>query len=221
MEAKVLATNELGLEPGTPVILEANGTGVKLRSRFIGSEQDCYVILSLTPIQEQGSSVMSQVIRRGTKVKVFFSREGSVHGFLSKVLASTTKPFMHLYLSYPGNLEACNLRMTERTECHLPAVVDLFGGELEGMVTNISAGGCALSLPLPGEEGVNTFHQGDRLSLRFHINLASREYRAACRVMNVRDCNDKTLLGLRFEDLDKKARHSVVEFIRYVQLHRI
>lgn len=220
MKPEALATKELGLEPGTPVILEAEGSGTKIRTRYIGAEEDCYVIVSLVPVQEYGAT-MAQLMRRGTKVKVFFSSEGSVHGFLAKVLASTTKPFLHLYLSYPGDLEACNLRMNERTECHLPAVVDLFGGDIDGMVVNISAGGCALSLPLPGQEGVGTFHKGDRLSLRFHINVSSREYRAACRVMNVRDCGDKTLIGLGFEDLDASAKKSVVDFIRYVQQHRI
>jgi len=64
-----------------------------------------------------------QIVREGQAFKVRVLRGDSVVGFSSKVLVSTLKPYPHLHLSYPKDIEQIVVRNSARVSTRLPCTV--------------------------------------------------------------------------------------------------
>jgi len=64
-----------------------------------------------------------QIIREGQTFNVRVLRGDSVVGFSSKVLVSTLKPYPHLHLAYPKELEQIVVRNSARVTTRLPCMI--------------------------------------------------------------------------------------------------
>ncbi len=199
---------------GSPVIIEPHGLGEKIRTYFIGMEKKSYIIVSLTSFVGDNRLVFDYLYK-GNRTKLFYTQEGVVNGFIAKVLLYTTSPFRHIYFNYPTDAEFCNLRKSTRTDCHLPAVIEMNGSASKAMVVNISDSGCALSVKTQHFAG-SQLNAGDIFTLRFFLTQAMEEFRTVSEVKNIRQAEGKIQLGLMFHDLSEKQSRRIQEFIDYV-----
>lgn len=218
----------LSIPIGSRVVIEPEGLGEKVKTRFIGMERKSYFIVSLAPVVGE-DKLAYDYLYKGNPTKIFYTQEGIINGFMSRVILYTTSPFKHLYLEYPTDAEICNLRQSQRTDCHLPSKLTLNGFELPGMICNISATGCGVSvraqkpkLPKLTElpELENKLQPGAQLQLRFYLTQNIRECNVTCELKNKRKAKNMLLLGMSFADLDQNTQKRVSEFIDWVSSYR-
>ncbi len=210
----------LSIPIGSRVVIEPDGLGEKVTTRFIGMERRSYFIVSLAPVVGEDKLAYG-FLYKGNRTKIFYTQEGVINGFMSRVILYTTSPFKHLYLEYPTDAEICNLRRSRRTECHLPSKLSMNGFELQGMVSNISATGCGVNLRPQQQDMAAKLQLGDHLRLRFYLTHNMREFNVLCELKNKRQTRDKLALGLSFANLDETTQKRVTDFIDWVTSYKI
>lgn len=64
-----------------------------------------------------------QFIKEGMRFAIRLLGGDKVMGFVTTVIHSSTKPYPHLHLSYPQEIESLAIRNAERINTNLPALV--------------------------------------------------------------------------------------------------
>ena len=209
---------------GARVLIQPLGTQAKYKTYFIGLEEGHYLVTSLAPMAGEISQV-AKVLPRTRQARLFCLDHGVMNAYLVRVLSFMTSPFLHLYLTYPERNEALNLRCHDRVDCHLPAQVILGPALVQGMVVNLSKGGCALLVDpkaVPTSGSLPEEAQGMSAIIRMQPNSEPDPILAACQV--VKDMPDKSglrRLGLRFLDFELDGAAILERFITFVMEHRV
>ena len=183
------------LMPGDKVFFERQVGERKVRTSasFLGLKGREYVLTEQPMVS--GSPIFSAA---GATCVVRFLYQGVVHGFTSSVAYIVFNPFPMLCINYPKDLETINLRGEKRFAVSMPATVGYQElGEaktMEGTISDLSASGCRLELPL-------FFDAGDVLDLHFRL-LDGQEIKGlAGEVRNLRSNGDGRFeFGIRFQD---------------------
>lgn len=204
---------------GSRVIIEPEGYGDKIKTYFIGMERKSYFIVSLAPVVGEDKRVYD-FLYKDNRTKIFYTMEGVINGFISKVLSYTTSPFRHIYFTYPTDAEICNLRHAQRTECHLPCVINANGQDLPGMILNISATGCGICLRSNVPGVIDKLETESEFLLRFYLVKNMREFSVKCVLKNKRRTGQRTTLGMSFSDIDENTQKRINEFIAWVTSYK-
>jgi c-di-GMP-binding flagellar brake protein YcgR len=99
----------------------------------------------------------------------------NVMGFISTVTHSATKPFPHLHLSYPGEIESLAVRNAERINANLPALVrntrdpDNDDSWQPALVKDLSMTGARLESIEP------LGRKGERLVVKFEVDVCGEK----------------------------------------------
>ncbi len=116
-----------------------------------------------------------QFIKEGMRFAVRILHGSKVMGFISVVTHSATKPYPHLHLSYPEDIESLAVRNAERINTNLPAMVrntqdaDDEDSWQPALVKDLSMTGARLeSLEPLGK-------RGDRLVLKFEVDVCGEK----------------------------------------------
>ncbi len=208
------------LELGSPVLIEPSGLGDKIKTYFLGMEKKSYLILALSPLLGE-DKVIYDYLYKGNRTKIFYTKEGVINGFVSQVIAYTTSPFRHIYFTYPTDAEICNLRGSERTDCHLPAAIKCEGRQVRGMIVNLSGGGCAMCIDWSEDLDDAGLVEGAEFEVKFHLSKESQDHSATCKIMNMRKRKDLALLGMKFEIIDDQTSKWISDFISHVLRYKI
>ncbi|MEF2145040.1 MAG: PilZ domain-containing protein [Desulfovibrionaceae bacterium] len=205
--------------PGSTILLRPEGFDGEFKTYFIGMEPGQYVICSLGAMMCSVENI-SNVLSKNKRTKLFYVRQGVVKGFLVHILSYKTTPFRHLYVSYPKISQTFNLRTSDRVDCHLPAKISCDESKGQGMLTNISSGGCRLSmLSRNGEAG--WLKEGERYNLSFQLNTQAKPLNCACILAKLMPREAVLHLGLSFEDMVERKQALVNDFITFVSEYRI
>jgi c-di-GMP-binding flagellar brake protein YcgR len=97
-----------------------------------------FLIVHTPPIADIGSKLFMK--NHGI---VRYLSSGNVYAFRCTLLGIVKEPFRMSVLSYPESLENINLRKYERISCILDAAVCHQEKSFEGIVTDLSLGGCS------------------------------------------------------------------------------
>ena len=112
-----------------------------------------------------------QFIKEGMRFAVRMLEGSSVMGFVTVVTHSATKPYPHLHLSYPEEIESIAVRNAERINTNLPALVrNTRDPEAESswqpaLVKDLSSTGARLESLEP------LGRKGERLVLKFDVDV--------------------------------------------------
>ncbi len=111
-----------------------------------------------------------QIIREGTLFHVRMLSGSDVVGFTARTLNSATKPYPHLHLEYPQDIESISVRNANRVSTHLSAKgnnLDWANGPKNQLVsiTDLSSTGCGL---IADQKLGDAEH---RMSLTFRIGI--------------------------------------------------
>ncbi len=111
---------DLGLETGMVVNVEVVRWGAHLRSdaRVIGYLPEHSVLITMP---ENGE--VSSVISVDTECILRYLHRTSVAAFRSSVTAVATRPYPHLHLRYPAQIDRVTVRRAERVRSSIPARV--------------------------------------------------------------------------------------------------
>lgn len=207
---------------GSPLLLRFDGIEEELRSYFIGMEPGRYVICSPGNAFADGNG-LNALRNRTRRVRLFHLSEGVMRGYTVRVLGIKTAPFRHLYLSFPEISRSFNLRHHDRVDCHLPARIADVAASAAGMISNISLGGCRMSL-LCAADAHPWLREGECYDLSMQLPTLERPLRCQCLLaQRSADPNAAGLLhlGLGFRSFDPEHAPRIEAFIRHVSKYRI
>jgi hypothetical protein len=209
------ATADFHLDFGEKVQLEPEGLGFRLHCYFIGLVKYKYLILRLSPLGLDSSSVAEHLVAEKA-ARLFYAHEGVLHGFLCRIIAQASSPYRHVYLSYPHDAEFYTLRNHVRHQCHVPVSIGLGQETYRGMALNFSEGGLGVCLSVP-EERQEDFVPGAEVVVGCSLVSAQGVSRAVCGVRNVRRLGGRLVLGLSLDRISDSSRGRILAFLQHLE----
>ncbi|MBU1248369.1 MAG: flagellar brake protein [Proteobacteria bacterium] len=135
MEAKV----------GISALVETYGVKERIKCSLVGWSKEEFVALKapLTP------GIRSRVTT-GSQLAIRYLHEGNLIGFRAEYIDFIARPFPLLFVSYPFRFEKHALRGNRRVGCNFLATVSVRGATYQGIILDISHGGCKFVFAVEG-----------------------------------------------------------------------
>jgi hypothetical protein len=152
-----------GLELGTVLQVQVKGLGSVL-STLVGMETGLHLIIKTPPLAEIAGKLYEKNL---IIVRYFYA--GQVFGFHCTLLSLIKEPFRLCMLSYPTAVETINLRKHDRIYCMIPAEIKLQQGLYEGLIEDISLGGCHFEFNTIADEKYPSIKIGDEALLILNL----------------------------------------------------
>ena len=193
----------LDIELGNQIIIQFEGDEARLKAKLVGMETGEYLIL--------GMPALAQLKRyaEGDKIIARYAHAGRVYGFRSVVLGHIEQPLRLLFMAYPLSVENINLRKDPRVDCFLPAEAEIRGRLRQGVVTDISRGGCKF---VAKQKNKNDFPQNlidEYIVLRTQFVGETTPQTFTGKVRNVKFDEERATLGVQFVELSEEATESL------------
>lgn len=181
-----------GLTVGMTLQIQVEGLGSVLSS-LVGMEEGVHLIIKAPPMAEIATKLFEKNI-----IIIRYFLAGQVFGFRSTLLSIIKEPFRLCILSYPTKMETLNLRKYDRIYCLLPAEIKMPQGTYEGLIEDISMGGCYFALNMPQDGKFPSIKIGDELLIFF--NLPENKERCLFNIIvRAIKCDIQTMkLGVQF-----------------------
>lgn len=205
-----------GIYMGTLLQLQFDGLGSS-RSTLIGMEPGKFLIVNTPPIADIGSKLFMK--NHGI---VRYLSSGNVYAFRCTLLGVIKEPFRISVLSYPESLENMNLRKHERISCILDASVSHHEKLHEGIVTDLSIGGCSFEFNKSDLTAFPEIKIADEAFVSIHLKQKAKLQGIQAVVRSIKKDKDTLSLGLQFISLDSvgkndRAEEELSDYIRDTQ----
>lgn len=122
---------------GASVLMESNGALDRIKCHAVGFLKEEYVVLRVPLIPGIRSRVPD-----GAMLTFRYLRRGKLVSFRGVVKSYMATPYSLLFVTYPKRLEIHELRREQRFVCNFPALVVAFEQEFNGLLLDLSSGGC-------------------------------------------------------------------------------
>ncbi len=135
-------------------------------------------------------------LEQGTEWSVNFVHQGQIYGFNTQILGASAAPVPLTFLGYPESVERTELRQSQRYPVQLATVFrpeTQDGGPFNGVIVDISEGGClmAATVGLPA---------GSSLSLQLDLPTQGEAKGLTAEIKSLRGQEGRYLMGLCFTD---------------------
>ena len=145
--------------------------GTRYAVKIIGYLQDHSLVVTAPVVAGK-----VQIVREGVVFNVRMLSGGDIVGFPAKVLLSSMKPYPHLHLGFPKEVESINVRNAARIAVQLPAkIINLSETGGEKMIVNASL----YDLSHTGAGLVTQFDPvakvGDLVNISFQFELMAKQ----------------------------------------------
>jgi HD-GYP domain-containing protein (c-di-GMP phosphodiesterase class II) len=201
------------MEIGSLIQLQLSEKSKRLNAKFIGMDPGYYIIITLPKIEDPKEQFF-----RERKIVLRYITDGTIFGFESNVIALILQPARLLFLTYPQKIQSCNIRKHNRFDCTYDAHVIVSGVNYQGMITNISMGGCLCIMNRPGDQGPIEINVGDRVNLSFQP-LGGRSIDSLPgEVRNIKGLDKRVEIGIVFLDLQEDLRDILMECISNLEM---
>lgn len=129
---------------------------------------------------------------------------GLVYAFQTTIMGCYRHGNTHTHLllsTYPGAIQQRNLRKEARYPCTIPSDIVVGDQTFNGVVTNISSGGCLFCLMSDKDvERLQTAKtEGEVMTIQIHFPLADNPDRIEAKICSSKTEDDLYKLGLSFE----------------------
>ena len=173
-QLKHLDGESLMLDAGARVLLEPVGSGRKFWAEFIGMKRGRFIIL-----QPPMSLEMRDLLRPDDEVTVRFAHKAyQVCGFKAWITRFLLQPAHLVFISYPPSYETLSMRRHARCASVLPVVMRCARGEVNGVIVNLSGGGCRVALKLVQDATAVVPEKDEEVFLSFAITGDLQEVHA-------------------------------------------
>lgn len=149
----------------------------------------------------------------GATATVRFVSNGELCGFQATILTHIAKPSLLLFLEYPDIIEKLALRQHKRVQCALPVQLHSRRGDAQGVIADLSRGGCRMVLDVRGQQGLRQTVAGDIIVLRVPLNSDGIPLTVTATVCNVEMDVNRMRLGLSFSEADKEFWNALETFL--------
>lgn len=202
----------LGIEPGVLLQLQLEGVRGSYKGTLVGMERGLYLIFRISPIPG-----LKAKLGKENQITVRYLYEGTAYGFRSTLLGITDKPFRLAFFSYPENIEIVNLRTQERVSCFFPAVLSLNESSWEGVILDVSPGGCSFVLDPTENRDTAGFNIGDVVLLSTQITGSSDPMILRGTIRNIRQREREVTLGTQFHGVEPPVIDAIMRYAESVR----
>ncbi len=103
-----------------------------------------------------------------------------------------------ILLEFPESVESHNLRTHQRCECYIPVQFSLGNGMIQGILVDVSAGGCRVWMA--AENGkANPGIESD-IEIKFSMEGADNSFKLKGQVRNIKKDGMGMAMGVQFEE---------------------
>lgn len=203
----------LRIDLGCPLFIQCQGVTDRVKSELVGLYPGLYLIVS-TP----GAKGPGDIPEETKDVIVRYIYRGEVMGFKSSIIERIQKPFRLMFLSYPKAVERLNLRKSQRVSCNLPARITASGNDLDGILIDMSNGGCRFTTRAGSGVNQADLMPGAQLSLNVSLPGAEGRTSIGCSVKNANISSGRIELGLQFNQEETEQLKEVERYVKEVTL---
>ncbi|MDL2210890.1 flagellar brake protein [Desulfovibrio sp. OttesenSCG-928-O18] len=201
----------LSLEVGTRMAVtfgSQQGADGRIAADLVGMVHFEYLILRLPWVPGLRSRLVG-----GATATVRFVSDGELCGFQSPILTHIAKPSLLLFLEYPEVVEKLALRQHKRVQCALPVQLHSRRGDAQGVIADLSRGGCKMALDVRGQQGLRQTVVEDVMVLRVPLNSEGIPLAVTCTVRSVEVDTSRMQLGLSFTEADNEFWTALEAFL--------
>jgi len=204
----------LTINIGTMLLIEPAGMGDRFKTDFLGMSRGQFLIVR-TPRQPG----LNDFLYVEKKLTVRYVHEGNVYGFESEIVWSQQAPYRLLFLRYPDSVEILNLRKCQRVDCYLPVKLGLEEGgqyvEYEGLIVNLSCGGC--QLVLDGKQGTMPAVGMDaQVTLSFTMFGSDKKVRLEGKAKNINVNKNRMTMGVMYNEVPDDVQEGIENYVNNV-----
>jgi len=187
------------------------------RSRLIGMDPGNYLIIQTPPLVDIASKRHEK-----NHVIVSYLFYGRVYAFRCTLLLLVKEPYRFAVLSYPEALDNINLRKHERISCIIVSEVRVHDQSYEGIVSDISKGGCSFEFNRSDQRGFPSLNvqEGIILSLQLKEKGEITVFNTVIRAIHTD--KESMVCGLQFptsgfSETDAESVKKLAEFLLTLQ----
>jgi len=185
-----------GLVSGVHVQVALEGMS-SCRGLFIGMEAGQYLLVKLPPLID-----IWKKLYKKNHVIIRYVHGGNIYGFRTTLIGLIRETVRLFVFAYPEMVESMNLRKEERFPCMLPVIltdaVRQSDEERQGMISDLSAGGCSCEVAAPVAGHLQGAKIGDRLRLVFRLQEDMPPLAVEAELRMLQKDQNRLRLGLRF-----------------------
>lgn len=190
---------KLLIGPNTPVQIRLNLMASQprvLQGEFIGVQHYDFFVVRVPSVPG-----IRNLLVPHTLVEVRYSIAGAVHSFHAEVVSHVIKPALLLFLTYPDRISIMEMRKTQRCSCALPVFISCTRGDCNGIIADISMGGCQVCFPLSGNAGLREIEKDENIALQTFFSAAGTLMSATGTIRKIDGSAGVMLLGVSFDDM--------------------
>lgn len=203
------------IELGTQLEIEIEGVPTRFKSSLVGIEPDEYLII------KGPEAALYEILRnklfRGTRIFIRYLCKGTLFGFRSKLLEAIFTSKQLLFVEYPKTIENYDLRSHERIGCFFPAKIKIKDEEKNGVILDISEGGCRCVIKSSDGEKLPSVQIDERIILRCQFPGTESEQVVSGEVRNVGMDKQKAVLGIQFHEIAPGLQNIIAQYISTVK----
>jgi len=204
---------KLDIAVGEKLMVEMVCPTARFWTEFLGMRREEFLILAMPPKAEIRECLF---VEQAVTAR-YLHRGYHVCGFQTYVVGTARTPFPLLFLGFPLRIEIINLRHDERVTCFLQSSIFIEGQDHSGFMTNLSLSGARFAVEAaPGKSPPRLTPDAEAFCL-FKMTGSEEELYLRGLVKNPTR-NDRFLeFGFKFEELDDKARQSILNYVELVK----
>lgn len=207
---------KLSIEPNSRIYVRLNPLSQQsqpMQGEFIGLSHYEYLILRVPSVP----GLLAKLIPH-TMMEVRFLLDGAVNSFTTELVSHAVKPALMLFTSYPDRLNIQETRRHQRITCALPAILNTIYGDAKGIISDLSMGGCKVTLDLGGQSALRDMIVGDEVVLQTVLNADGMPAGGTAIVRNIEVSGSKLRAGLSFNDAHKDFFTSLSNYLELSRL---
>ena len=182
-----------------------------LKTRLIGIVPGAYLIIA-TPESDGDSEIRAG----GTEIIIRYIFRGEVMGFRSSVIVAIENPFRLTFISYPDRIESMSLRKEKRVDCSLPSMLTVENSEINGIVSDLSVGGCRFTAKLEEPPARGEFALDSLSSIVFSLPGSEGFLRIDGKIRNSVLSPDRVDLGIQFVKINPESKAQIEGYVQQI-----
>ncbi|NIA09116.1 MAG: hypothetical protein GWP10_05010 [Nitrospiraceae bacterium] len=202
----------ISIELGTQLQINIAGVDFKLKSTLIGIKPDKYLIIEAPLTSPYGN--IGHKFFQGNKIIVRYLYKGTVFGFQSELIEEMYVPLRLLFIKYPVIIEEHNLRVQKRIDCFLPIKIKFKDKIKEGIILDISEGGCCcVSKKAATDKELISVQIDEEVTLKCQFPGIEGEQAISGKVKTIKRDKQQMTLGVMFSEIDPKIKDAIAQYV--------
>ncbi len=200
----------------TTIKLQIENEKIEYQGMIVGLKHNIYLIVKIS------DNEMKQTLSKNDPLLAEFFYKGVIYTFTSSVMQIITAPEELIFIDYPNVIEERNIRNYKRVECVLPVEVGYKAELFEGIIVNLSIGGCSLILKNT-DIAISSMIKHTTVDYRLHDGMQlylrlpgiQREIIMNCLIRNVVKNAQETYIGLEIAAYSKDGKRQLSDYIMF------